>query len=343
MLTKEQLIERKKGIGGSDAAAICGVSKYKTPLEVYLNKTSDKDPEEAYSPIFERGHLLEPVIRRAFEMRTEMTVDFDLPPFVHREHKFMRVNVDGIIMGIGEPEGDNFWTRPIAVFEAKTSYIWTKGFHLGNIPDDYFVQVQHAMACTNLPVAYIAYLLKDKDYFDLACRMVKMLPLEVVAALIQDDIEFEEVPRDDEFIERMIGIQKEFWEDNVEKRTAPDPSNVQDMSLLFPKEIRDKKIVASEEIINCSKRRVGFSKSIKALQKEIDTMDKEMMEYMGDAAFLINEKGDICASWKVQSRKSLDSLSLKKSLPDVYSRFAREKESRVFKVSDIEIDLFDEF
>ena len=40
MLTPEQKEARKNGIGGSDIAAICGVSSFKdhTPLSIYLEK-----------------------------------------------------------------------------------------------------------------------------------------------------------------------------------------------------------------------------------------------------------------------------------------------------------------
>ena len=30
---------RKKGIGGSDASVVCGISRYKSPVELWLDKT----------------------------------------------------------------------------------------------------------------------------------------------------------------------------------------------------------------------------------------------------------------------------------------------------------------
>ncbi|WP_196802087.1 YqaJ viral recombinase family protein, partial [Clostridium cadaveris] len=35
------LKERQKGIGGSDVGAILGVNKWKTPFQVYLEKTEE--------------------------------------------------------------------------------------------------------------------------------------------------------------------------------------------------------------------------------------------------------------------------------------------------------------
>ena len=37
----EWLKERQRGIGGSDVGAILGVNKWKTPFEVYLEKTEE--------------------------------------------------------------------------------------------------------------------------------------------------------------------------------------------------------------------------------------------------------------------------------------------------------------
>lgn len=39
---KEWLKYRKQGIGGSDAGAICGLNPYRSAMQVYQDKTSDK-------------------------------------------------------------------------------------------------------------------------------------------------------------------------------------------------------------------------------------------------------------------------------------------------------------
>lgn len=41
MLNEKQLKNRALGIGGTDCAAILGVSQYSTPLEVYQEKVDD--------------------------------------------------------------------------------------------------------------------------------------------------------------------------------------------------------------------------------------------------------------------------------------------------------------
>lgn len=39
---EDWLRERRTGIGGSDAGAICGLNPYSSPMDVYLDKTSEE-------------------------------------------------------------------------------------------------------------------------------------------------------------------------------------------------------------------------------------------------------------------------------------------------------------
>jgi len=42
----EWLKLRKKGIGGSDAAAVCGLNPYSSPMKVFIDKTNEDVVEE---------------------------------------------------------------------------------------------------------------------------------------------------------------------------------------------------------------------------------------------------------------------------------------------------------
>ena len=39
---------RKLGIGGSDASAVCGISRYKSPVELWMEKTDQLPHQEAH-------------------------------------------------------------------------------------------------------------------------------------------------------------------------------------------------------------------------------------------------------------------------------------------------------
>ena len=56
---------RKNGIGGSDAATVCGISRYKSPIELWMEKTDRMKPSEAGESAY-WGTILESVVREEF-------------------------------------------------------------------------------------------------------------------------------------------------------------------------------------------------------------------------------------------------------------------------------------
>ena len=66
MLTNQQRLDRSKGIGGSDVGIILGLSTFKTPYQLYLEKIGKGPEDDKMSPAQEWGHRLEPIIRNKF-------------------------------------------------------------------------------------------------------------------------------------------------------------------------------------------------------------------------------------------------------------------------------------
>lgn len=70
---EDWLKERQRGIGGSDDAAIAGVSRWKSPVAVWLDKTGQVEPEEAGEAAY-WGTMLEDIVAREFAARTGFKV-----------------------------------------------------------------------------------------------------------------------------------------------------------------------------------------------------------------------------------------------------------------------------
>jgi putative phage-type endonuclease len=96
MKYQEWLEYRRKGIGGSDVAAVCGLSKWKSPVEVWLDKTGQIEPEPAGEAAY-WGTLMEPVIREEFTDRTGLRVRQVNALLQHKRFPFMLANIDGIV------------------------------------------------------------------------------------------------------------------------------------------------------------------------------------------------------------------------------------------------------
>jgi len=93
------LKERQKGIGGSDVGAIMGVNKWKSPFEVYVDKTEEiREVKESGESSY-LGNTLEEVVAREFSIRSGKKVRKDKRQLVHKIHKFMMGNIDRRIVG----------------------------------------------------------------------------------------------------------------------------------------------------------------------------------------------------------------------------------------------------
>ena len=136
---QEWLSHRKESIGASDSGAVLGYSKWKTPMDVYLEKTGDVNPIEDNLSM-RLGRDLEPIIKSLFKEESGLTVRNDNKIRVHPKFKFLTTNLDGVVVG-GAP------------VEYKTMTKWT-----GEISDQYFCQLQHQMMVTGAKHIYFAVL-----------------------------------------------------------------------------------------------------------------------------------------------------------------------------------------
>lgn len=137
---------RKAGIGGSDASVVCGVSRYKSPVELWMEKTGQLPAQETGEAAY-WGNLLEALVREEFTKRTGIAVTKPTVLYQSVEHPFMLANVDGLCE---DP------AHGPCIFEAKTASAYKAGEWEDSIPDEYMIQIQHYMAVTGYQGAYIA-------------------------------------------------------------------------------------------------------------------------------------------------------------------------------------------
>ena len=134
---------RKKGIGGSDSAAVLGVSPWKSPYEVWEDKTGRAIPVEA-NDAMRAGSKLEKSIREMYSDETGRTVYY--PGFaVDKEYPFIVGDVDGLC--------DD---RIVEIKNCRKE--WEE------IPIQYFFQVQHYMRIFQKPLADLAVLFSGQDF-----------------------------------------------------------------------------------------------------------------------------------------------------------------------------------
>jgi len=163
MSEKEWQDLRHKSIGSSDAAAVLGMGRYGSPIEVWETKTGRSTREMNFA--MSLGHKMEPVILdlAADELRMEVAKP-DLV-LAHPDHPEMTCNLDGYATN---PYGE------VAIVEAKHAGSYLKSqletWEQEGIPDTgsacegWWVQIQYQMAITGIDQAYLAALC-DKKFF----------------------------------------------------------------------------------------------------------------------------------------------------------------------------------
>lgn len=198
-LSPEQRLARHHAIGASDSAAALGLSRWKSPYDLYEEKRLPEPPPEVevQGPM-RWGHLLEPVLRQEYATQTgrAVAVPADEVTFRHTSCARMVAHPDGIAKDAG---GDR-------LFEAKIARSGDGWGEPGSdqIPQAYLIQVQHALAILHA----IAASTRDFRVAD-------------VAVLIGgSDFRIYEIPADAELQEMIVDGVREFWS-YVEAGTPP--------------------------------------------------------------------------------------------------------------------------
>lgn len=204
-LSREDWLDyRRLGIGGSDAAAIMGLSPFATIRDLYFDKigvTPVIEEEEENWVAKEVGHRLEDLVAMIFAKKTGLEVFPVRKMFRHPLYPFMLADVDYFIRF---PDGS------IGILECKTcNYNAKDKWADDGIPENYVLQVRHYLAVMNMNKAYIACLYgNNENEFVYRC-------------LERDRMEEEE----------LIDQEKYFWEEYVEKKIEPPYSGKPDLIL----------------------------------------------------------------------------------------------------------------
>ena len=296
-LDKESWLKyRKQGIGGSDAGAVCGLNPYRTAIQVYYDKTSDSI-EDVDNEAMRQGREFEEYVARRFSEASGKKVRRANAMFYDEKYPFMLADVDRMI--VGENAG----------LECKTASPYSEEkWRDDKIPLSYQLQCYHYMSVCNADAWYIAVLIYGRDF------------------------KYYRIERDDEVIENLIRIEKEFWNEYVLKQVIPDPDGSKTADVAIAERFKESKSITIP--LTGFDERLERRQELLSLLEKIETekrqIDQELKLYLGDAEIAENEHYRI--SWKNFSRSSIDEKRLKAEQPEIYKKYRRETTSRRFTV-----------
>ncbi len=301
MLTSEQLQARKQGIGGSDAAAIAGLSRWKTALDIYLEKLDLAEPENIDGldrVLF--GKLLEPIVAQEYERRTGKVCCIEPNTLIHPQYPWMFANIDRRI------------TNDNAILECKTASAYSRDewgeSGSDQFPDEYLLQCAHYAIVCDVPKVELAVLIGGQNFRVYGYQ------------------------RNQKLENRLIEMEHDFWHNHILKKIPPEPKTPQQAAMLWPKDTADSVAVVTNEVEEIVYQLTNTKQQIKQLEEEEKKLQTYISAFMKDASVLADVSGKLLATWKAQTTNRFDSPSLKSTHPDLYEKFIKSTTNRIFRL-----------
>jgi len=291
------LEKRNEYIGGSDAAGVLGLSRWKTPLQIWAEKTGQIEPKDLSDSLpCMAGKYLEELVAKIFEKRIGKKVRCVNETIYHQKYPFLAANIDRKVVGED------------AILECKTTFE-NKDWKDDDIPQEYILQCLHYLAVTRYKKCYIAVLVKNREFL---CR---------------------EINRDERMLQNIVSKEVDFWNNFVIPKVMPLQVLRQDDDVLyklFPQEIEGKQIELPEEIIKIVESIEALKEDKRSLEAIIEKQENEVKIFLKDNELSENDFYKI--TWKSQSRKTLDTKRVKEEMPDLYNNFLTENKTRVLRI-----------
>lgn len=139
----EWLENRKKYIGGSDAATILGLNPWKNNVQLWEEKTGLVIPEDISSkPYVQYGTNAEPIIRELFKLNyPQYKVEYvDNNSWINDKYPFAAVSHDGWITEIATGRRGLWECKTTEIVSSMAKEKWS-----GKIPDNYYCQLLHSL------------------------------------------------------------------------------------------------------------------------------------------------------------------------------------------------------
>lgn len=274
---EEWLKARQQGIGSSDAAAVVGLDSFRSPFSLWLQKTGQL-PEQEETDAMRWGMRLESAIADEFQDTNDAELNVIVPQsmFRHSTHEWMLASPDRLLAKDLVNGGD-----VIGVLEIKTSGFadrWADG-----IPEPYQVQVQHQLSVMDLYEAYVAVLIGGRTYRTF------------------------HVERDDEAIEALQKLERDFWFENVLANVPPPTdghvSTTEALKQLYASVRPGAEVDLPEDVTHLLST-YQAAKQHKAHAEEILAgVENWIKEQMGDAELGLYGNKTI-ATWKAPKQKA---------------------------------------
>lgn len=298
MLTDEQKAQRVKGLGGSDAPVVAGLSPYKTALQLYYEKRgelpiSEEETEEQYW-----GKVLEKPIADAYAKRTGRKIR-EQPIKFSTTIPFMLANIDRQIMK--DPRGPG-------ILEVKAPGYWPGKDLRGadDIPDHFYIQGQHYLKVYGYQWCSFAILVGGQRFL------------------------WFDVERHEGVIAQLVEIEGEFWE-RVQTGNPPSPDGSpatrELFKRLYPQDTGKVVTLETPEFVKAAADFIYYRDLEKAVETDKAECENTLKAAMADASeAIIPGFGKV--TWKCPApslQEFVDIEKLRAEFPDAAAACIQKK------------------
>lgn len=289
---------RSRTVGGSDIPIILGLSEWTTPVELHFQKRDGIRPERTPEDLarMRAGSLLEPVVRALYQERYP---DAQLAgkAYVIGREPWIAANLDDFA---------RYPDPRVVEFKTASEYAKSKWGDDGS---------------DAVPLAYLAQV----TWYG---GIMKTSHADIAVLIGGNTFQVHRVRIDVDVFEFMVDRAREFMR-GVEMGIPPEPLNEADVARLFPRSTGTT-VEATPTVLDDVLALRALNEKADAIETEKELLRLRIKAAIGDADALTLANGDVLATWKTQTRKTLDTKALRAAHPDIAGQFTRASDSRVF-------------
>ena len=302
--------DRTKFIGGSDIAAILGISPWRTAVQLWKDKITPRvaDDGRPKRKQLSRGHRWESVVAEMLveELRSKgrtVEVVSSNKRYIDETFPYFACEIDFELKLDGADEITNCELKTVHPFKM---HEWGDSGS-DELPVWYTAQAMWGLGITGRRECIVAPLFGA------------------------DEIRTYPVLRDDETITAMREKASEFWNAHVLPKIPPKPRILADLDVLFPTDSEAGALLADADLTERLLRLRAVDRELKARYAEFDALEFEIKRAMGDCTeIVIGDKTAV--TWKARAHSYLDQAGLKEAYPQIVKDFTRKGSGRVFSL-----------
>jgi putative phage-type endonuclease len=320
---KPEKMNRKGFIGGSDIAAILGISPWKTAYELWEEKTTDwqEASSEERDKVLRRGKKLEPMVIEMLQEEHDVWVLDRNQIHVDEEYPFLRAEID---------------------FEYSMSYIEAGGSGVHEIGNG-DVKTVHPMAARDWGEQgtdeFPAY---HGAQFQHGLGVTKRTHTKVGALIGADDLRVYEVDRDEDLIAYIRKTSVDFWFNHVIAGVPPGIQSSEDASKVLSR-FEGFAWTGNEEVWKQLDILKGVKEAQKRLEATRDGLEIAVKTALANAATdrgvegdskkfaILGPDGKPAVTWNSQQTNRIAVKLLRAEHPDIAELFTETTTTRVLR------------